>query len=244
MPHDYGFYKYVTVAEKKAKAQKNIEKLRKKNPDIRPITVSGRKLAKTWWGIAWNDNLERYSDYANRLDRGRSYVRHGAILDLKISSGRVEALVQGSTSKPYAVNISIDSLLKSSWERIVKSCEDKINSLQELTDGKFPQALGEVFTKQGSGLFPTPKEISFSCNCPDWAVMCKHVAAVLYGIGVRLDENPSLFFVMRDVNIDEIISKSIKEKSQDLLKKSRRRSKRAIEDGDISTIFGIEVDEE
>lgn len=243
MPYDYEFYKYVTVAEKKAKAQKSIEKLRKKNPDIRPVEVKGRKLAKTWWGIAWNENLERYSDYANRLERGRSYVRHGAILDLKISPGRVEALVQGSTSKPYIVNVTIDSLSETSWKKIVKSCEGKINSLQELVDGKFPEALAEIFTKQGSGLFPIPKEISLNCNCPDWAVMCKHVAAVLYGIGARLDENPSLFFLMRDVNIDEIVSKAVKEKSEDLLKKSKRRSKRAIEDGDISTIFGIEVDE-
>jgi len=238
----YGFSEYVPVAQKKARAQKSLEKLRKSNPDIAPIIINGRKLARTWWGIAWNGNLESYSDYSNRIGRGRSYARQGAVLDLKITPGKIAALVQGSESKPYQINITIEPLSKNIWEAITKACEGKIDSLQELIDGKFPKALGELFTVQGKGLFPSPKEIYLNCSCPDWANMCKHVAAVLYGVGARLDENPALFFVLRNVNIDELVSKAIAQKSETLLKKSSRRSGRVIDDGDISAMFGIEME--
>jgi uncharacterized Zn finger protein len=240
----YGFPEYVTVAEKKARNQKSVEKLKKKNPDITPVVLSGRKLAATWWGKAWDDNLESYSDYANRMGRGRSYIRHGAILDLKITPGNITALVQGSAAKPYRIDITIQQLGKSTWESIIKASEGRIDSLQELIDGKFPKALGELFTTRGKGLFPAPKEISFHCSCPDWASMCKHVAAVLYGVGARLDENPALFFILRNVDIDELVSKVIVQKSETLIGKSGRKSGRVIENDDISAMFGIEIESE
>jgi uncharacterized Zn finger protein len=239
-----GFPAYVTVAEKRAKAQRAVENLRKKNPDITPIVIEGRKLARTWWGKAWNDNLERYADYANRIGRGRSYVRHGAVLDLKITPGKITALVQGSATKPYKIDLVIQPLDKTMWETITRVCEGKLDSLQELLDGKFPKALTELFTEKGKGLFPTPKQISLNCKCPDMAVMCKHVAAVLYGVGAKLDENPRLFFVLRDVNIDELVSTAIAEKSEKLLRKSGRKSSRVIDNEDISAMFGIEMDVE
>lgn len=240
----YDGYEYVTVAQNKAKAQKSLEKLRKQNPDIAPVVITGRSLAKTWWGKAWNNNLERYSDYSNRIGRGRSYVRNGAVLDLNITPGRIAALVQGSRSKPYRVNISIEPLNKNTWDAITKACEGKIDSLQELLEGKFPKTLAELFTAHGKGLFPAPKEISFDCNCPDWATMCKHIAATLYGVGARLDENPALFFVLRNVNIDELVSKAIAQKTQTLLRKSGKKSSRVISDGDIAAMFGIDMETE
>jgi hypothetical protein len=103
----YGFPEYVPVAERKRKAQQAVEKLKKKNPDISPVIIEGRKLVRTWWGKAWNDNMESYSDYGNRIGRGRSYVRNGAVLDLKIEKGTVIALVQGSSAKPYKIEIQI-----------------------------------------------------------------------------------------------------------------------------------------
>ncbi len=236
------FPEYVTVAEKKARAQKSLEKLKKKSPDITPVTINGRMLARTWWGKAWNDNLESYADYSNRIGRGRTYVRHGAVLDLKIAPGKIAALVQGSDAKPYRIDIAIKPLNKKTWETITKACEGKIDSLPELLDGKFPKALTELFTARGNGLFPAPKEISLNCSCPDWANMCKHVAAVLYGVGARLDENPSLFFVLRDVNIDELVSRAVTQKSETLIKKSRRKSGRVIASDDISAMFGIEME--
>ncbi|MFA6941812.1 MAG: hypothetical protein WCQ54_12685 [Clostridiaceae bacterium] len=236
--------KYVTAAEKKEKAQKSIEKLKKKDPNIYPVIITGRKLSKTWWGNSWNNNLESYLDYSNRIERGRSYVRSGAVLDLKITKGNISALVQGSRSKPYKVGIIIEPIEKSVWEEITKECAGKIDSLQELIEGKFPKALSDLFTAKGKGLFPSPKQISFNCSCPDWANMCKHVAAALYGVGTRLDDDPQLFFLLRNVNIDEFISKIINKKSQMLLEKSMIKSRRIINDTDISGLFGIDVETE
>lgn len=234
--------KYVSAAEKKRKAQKSVEKLRKKNPDISPVVIQGRKLARTWWGKAWNDNLESYSDYENRIDRGRTYVRNGAVLDLKIDKGTVNAKVQGSRAKPYDVVIEIDPIEDRVWKKIKKSCEGKIDSLQELIDGKFPKALSELFTAKGSGIFPSPKEIRFGCSCPDVAVMCKHVAAALYGIGARLDENPALFFTLRDIEMDELIKEAIREKTKDMLGKDGTKSRRILDEVDATAMFGVEVE--
>jgi len=239
---DSDYPEYVSVAEKRRKAQKSVEKLRKKNPDISPIIITGTKITKTWWGKSWNDNLESYSDYANRIGRGRSYVRHGAVVDLKITQGEIKALVQGSVSKPYQVTISIQPLSSALWRGITKNCAGKIDSLQELITGKFPKALSEVFTAKGKGLFPASKEIRLQCNCPDGAIMCKHVAAVLYGVGARLDDDPTLFFVLRNVKVDDLISEAISQNTETLLRKSKVKSRRIIEDTDISDLFGIEME--
>ena len=241
MAYYSGFPEYVTVAEKRQKAQKSVEKLRKKNPDICPVIIAGTKIAKTWWGKSWNDNLESYSDFANRIGRGRSYVRHGAVLDLKITQGEIRALVQGSASRPYQVTISIQPLSNAVWQVITKNCAGKIDSLQELIVGKFPKALAEVFTAKGKGLFPASKEIRLQCSCPDGANMCKHVAAVLYGVGARLDDDPTLFFVLRKVKVDDLISEAISQKTETLLKKSKAKSRRIIEDTDIADMFGLEM---
>lgn len=243
-----GFYggnykKRATVGELKLKAEKSLKKLKKKNPDdIRPVIIEGTKIAKCWWGKAWNDNLERYSDYENRIGRGKSYLKNGMVLDLRIKEGEAEAIVQGSRVKPYDVGIYIEPLKKEIWESIVKDCQGRIESLQELIEGKFPKELSELLTAKGRGLFPAPDEIDFHCTCPDWADMCKHVAAVLYGIGTRIDNNPELLFTLRGVNIDELISKTIEKKSEELLKKSTKKSKRAIVDEAVSDIFGIDID--
>ncbi|HBG15464.1 MAG TPA: hypothetical protein DDW93_01675 [Firmicutes bacterium] len=233
---------YISVAERKRKAQIAVEKLKQKDPEIEPVLIEGRKLVTTWWGKAWNDNLERYSDYENRIGRGRSYVRHGAVLDLKIKRGKIKALVKGSRAKPYKVEIEIRPLEDEIWKKIKKSSEGKIDSLQELLAGKFPKALSELFTTKGSGLFPAPTEISFDCSCPDWAALCKHVAAVLYGVGARLDHDPSLFFTLRGVKVEELITDVIQGKTKAMLGKAQVKSRRILEDADITAIFGVEVE--
>ncbi len=234
---------YISIAEKRAKAARKLNRLKKKNPGIKPILLEGTAIAKTWWGKSWNRNLESYADYSNRIGRGRNYVRHGAVLDLQIDSGKVESLVQGTRSKPYSVNIKIKAVNKKGWQEIKSACEGKLDSLQELLAGKFPKALGETFTTQGKGLFPSPKEIDFSCSCPDWAYMCKHVAATLYGIGARLDEDPGLFFKLRKVKMKDLITQAVEDKTRKLLKKAKKKSERVIADSDLSDLFGIEMEE-
>jgi len=234
--------RYVSVAEKRAKAAKKLKQLKKKNPHVNSIAIEGTAIARTWWGKAWNRNLESYADYSNRIGRGRSYVRHGAVLDLQIRSGEVESLVQGSRSKPYSVRVRIKAMGKKNWKEIKTASEGQLDSLQEFLAGKFPKALGEIFTTQGKGLFPSPKDIDFDCSCPDWASMCKHVAATLYGIGARLDQDPGLFFKLRKVKMKDLVTEAVEEKTRKLLKKARKKTARVIDDSDLADVFGIDME--
>ncbi|MBE3101341.1 MAG: hypothetical protein IMZ47_03620 [Firmicutes bacterium] len=235
----YGFPKYESVTEKKAKAIKALEKLKKKNPEIEPVIIEGRTLARSWWGKAWNLNLESYADYGNRIARGKSYVRSNAVLDLKMSKGKVEAIVQGSRAKPYDVKILINTLSSEKWEQVTALCNHRIGSLEQLVEGKFPKELEVLFKDKKYGMFPSPKEIHFECSCPDWASMCKHVAAVLYGIGARLDLNPMIFFELRGLDGQELVRKSMERKLESMLKNAGKKSKREIAYEDISNIFGL-----
>ena len=235
----YGYPKQKSAAEKKAKASKSLEKYKKKNPETEPIIIEGRTLVKNWWGKAWNLNLESYADYENRIDRGKTYVRSNAVLDLKIFKGIVVAKVQGSRAKPYEVEIKIDALNNEKWGQVTALCNHRIDSLEQLIEGKFPKELEVLFTERKYGMFPSPKEIHFDCSCPDWANMCKHVAAVLYGVGARLDVNPMLFFELRALDGQELIRKSIDQKLESMLKNAGRKSKREIADQDIAKIFGL-----
>lgn len=235
----YNYPKYISATQKKETAKKQAEKLKKKNPDLAPIVINGKNIANTWWGKAWNKNLEIYADYSNRISRGRSYVRNGAVLDLKIDSGLVQALVQGSDRNPYKIEIKISPLSEEKWESMLLLCHHKINSFAELVEGKFPKELEELFTLKGKGLFPAQKEINFSCSCYDWADMCKHVTAVLYGIGAKFDEDPTLFFKLRNINFEALLQKTIEEKMQSLLENSDKKSNRVLADEDIFGLFGV-----
>lgn len=215
-----------------------IAKLRKKNQNIKPVVIDG-KLAKTWWAQAWNRNLESYADYSNRIGRGRSYVRSGAVLDLSIAPGEVRAIVQGSRAKPYDVTVDINPLSKKKWNAITQRCSRKIANLEDLASGRFPQEFIELFTNKGDGLFPSPQEIGFNCSCPDWASMCKHVAAVLYGIGARFDEDPTLFFQLRDIEFSELLKKSVEEKMNSMLKNAGNTTSRTMIDVDTYKLFGV-----
>ena len=239
---DYSeFPEYISVGEKRAKAEKSLAKLKKSKPSLKPIVITGSSIASSWWGKSWNKNLEGYADYTNRISRGRSYVRNGAVLDLQIKPGEITALVQGSRSKPYSVVIQIKEIAPSAWKNMKKACAGQLDSLPELLAGKFPKALGELFTERGKGLFPSPKEIEFSCSCPDYASMCKHVAAALYGVSARLDTEPGLFFTLRKVEIKDLVGETVKTKSKELLTKAKKKSSRVLEDSDLSAIFGIQL---
>ncbi|UCF95026.1 MAG: hypothetical protein JSW39_13030 [Desulfobacterales bacterium] len=235
--------RYVSVGEKRAKAAQKLAQLKKKNPAVQPIVLEGPTLAKTWWGKAWNYNLECYADYSNRIGRGRSYVRHGAVLDLQIAPGQVHSLVQGSRAQPYAVVIKIKGIKKNIWQNMKRACAGQLDSLSELLAGKFPKTIGEIFTVQGQGLFPSPQEIEFDCSCPDWADMCKHVAATLYGIGARLDNDPCLFFKLRKVDMDDLIQQTIKDRTYQLLEKAEKTSTGRIAESDLAGLFGIDMEE-
>ena len=234
--YDYGWRPYISVAERRRKAMREMEKLRKKGHPVSPVIIEGRTIVKTFWGKAWCENLERYSDYANRLPRGRTYVRNGSVVNLQIGPGMVKALVSGS--EIYKVAIKIAPVSKARWKSICSDCGGAIDSLVELLQGRFSTAVMERICRQNIGLFPSPKEITLSCSCPDWAEMCKHVAAVLYGIGSRLDKQPELLFRLHDVDERELIAKA--GEGLPLINKSPAASK-VLKMDDLSDVFGVEM---
>jgi uncharacterized Zn finger protein len=178
-----GWAPYVSVAARRRQAEREMEKLRKKGAVVSPVKLEGKKIAATFWGKAWCDNLESYHDYENRLPRGRTYVRNGSVVDLQIAQREVSAMVSGSSI--YTVKITIGEVAKAHWKSICADCSGGIDSLVELLQGRFSKGVMERICRQGAGLFPKPSEIRFSCSCPDSASMCKHVAAVMYGVGAR-----------------------------------------------------------
>jgi len=239
----YGFAPYESVAEKKAKAKKKIAQLRKKNKDIAPVEIEGRKIAKSWWGIAWCNNLEIYADFKNRLSRGRSYVTHGCVLDLKIKPGLITAKVMGSGSSVYNCEIKIDPVSKQKWGKIKKLASGKIGSLTDLLAGKFPKELEAALSAKNEGLFPAPREFHPDCDCPDWSEFCKHLAAVIYGVGNRLDSKPELLFTLRGIDSKELIAEVVADHKDSLLEKAAKvKSKRKMKlnDKKLSKMFGIE----
>lgn len=238
--NDDTVYEQPSAEELKKKASESIKKAGKRGKAYSPVKVKNRRgsICESWWGKAWCENLESYADYGSRLQRGRSYIRSGTVIDLVIEDGRVTAKVQGRRSTPYKVEVRIGRMQEDDCQRIIESCTRKIEDLETLARGEFPEELKSVFTGKG-GLFPTPKEISFSCSCPDWAMMCKHVAAVMYGIGVRFDENPFFFFRLRGIDPDRFIDVAVENRVEKMLANADVTSERIIDDGDLTGLFGV-----
>lgn len=229
--------RYVPVAERREKTLCKMKKLKKQGMDIQPIEIENRKIANTFWGKAWCQHIESFSDYENRLPRGRTYVRNGSVCHLAIEKGKISAIVSGGSL--YNINISIKPLPKNQWEAIKANCSGQIGSLLELLSGKLSDSVMKTVCHQQQGLFPKPNEISLSCDCPDWAIMCKHVAAVLYGVGARLDHAPDKLFLLRGVNHEELVDVSAA--INDATRKGRAKRQR-IDESALSDIFGIEVE--
>jgi uncharacterized Zn finger protein len=232
----YDFRPYVPVGTRRLRAARELAKLKKKGRQTSPVVIEGRTIAATFWGEAWCDNLERYSDFANRLPRGRTYVRNGSVVDLQVGQGRVTALVSGSTI--YDVKVTVAPLPRGRWTAICKDCSGAIDSLVELLQGRFSTGVMTRLCEEKTGLFPSPKDIIFTCSCPDQASMCKHVAAVLYGIGARLDHQPELLFTLRNVDQQELIAKAGSDLS--MTRKGPGVAK-VLESDDLSGMFGIEM---
>jgi uncharacterized Zn finger protein len=228
-----GFRPYVPVAQRRAQAAQEVAKRTKKGQSVSPVNIQGKAIASTFWGKAWCTNLESYSDFANRLPRGRTYVRNGSVVDLKIEKGRIKALVSGS--ELYEVEIDIAALPKQKWSALKTQCAGKIGTLVELLQGKLSKAVMETVTDREKGLFPKPKEIEMQCSCPDYAGMCKHIAATMYGVGNRLDSSPELLFTLRCVDHMELIEQAIPAAPLE------GKNAPAIATDDLGDIFGIEI---
>jgi uncharacterized Zn finger protein len=237
MSYYFAWRPYVSVAEKRRRSELKLKKLKKKGQSIAPVRIEGRTIATSFWGQSWCANLERYSDYENRLPRGRSYVRNGSVLDLQIAEGEVVAMVSGSDL--YKVKASIAPVAARRWKAICRDCAGSIDSLIELLQGRLAKGVMDRVCREGDGLFPSPDEIKLSCTCPDWADMCKHVAAVLYGVGARLDQKPELLFVLRGVDANELLASA----GQGLLPTNAPASAQMLAESDVVALFGIEMAE-
>lgn len=243
----WGYPAYVPAAARKAKAERLVEKLRRKGERLDPVRIDGYAIARTFWGKGWCDHLESHSDFANRLPRGRSYVRNGSVCDLKIEPGRVLARVAGNDI--YDVEITIRRLPAQRWAAIRRKCAGGIASLIELLEGRLSAAVMKIITDRENGLFPRPAEIEMVCSCPDWATMCKHVAATLYGVGARLDDRPELLFLLRGVDHQDLISeRAIKrlvvcDKNAAKAGTRERASGKTTEipESELAEVFGIDV---
>ena len=234
----WGWRPYVSVAERRRQALNEMAKLRKKGHPVSPVIVEGRVIVKTFWGKAWCENLERYSDFANRLPRGRTYVRNGSVLDLQIAPGTIRALVSGSSL--YKVEVKVTPVAKARWKSICGDCAGAIDSLVELLQGRLAKGVMDRVCREGDGLFPQPSEIKLSCSCPDWADMCKHVAGALYGIGARLDTQPRLLFELRGVDESELVAGADQGAGR---LNSAPGAANVLAHGDVAALFGLEMAE-
>jgi uncharacterized Zn finger protein len=236
----YTSFSQPAVEVLRRKAQESVRDAQKKGRDYEPVMPhrGSRQICESWWGQAWCANLEKYADYASRLERGRRYFRSGTVVDLKIRGGRVEARVQGSRKVPYKVDIRISPLSEEKCQEIIARCGRKIQTIDKLINGEFPDELRDLFTGE-NGLFPSPREISFNCTCPDWALMCKHVAAAMYGIGVRFDENPFYFFHLRGIDVDRFIDVALENKVESMLRNAEQPSERILRETDLTGLFGV-----
>ena len=228
---------YVPVAKRRARAQRAMAKLRKQGKHIEPVEVEGHKIARSFWGEGWCKQLEQFSDYDNRLPRGRTYVRNGSVAHLAISKGKIEAIVSGSTL--YHVDIAVKPLARKKWKILRQQCTGQIGSMLELLQGQLSNQVMQIVTDPNTGLFPDPNEITLSCDCPDWADMCKHIAAVLYGIAVRLDHQPELLFLLRNVDHEALISAELDMQAATSGKSKRRR----LTTQNLSDVFGVDIEE-
>ncbi len=234
-----GWGPYIPVAKKIALGHTAAKKLAKKEGrEPTPVTIEGRKIGKTFWGEKWRENLERYRDFDNRLPRGATYVRNGSVADLVIESGQIRAIVGGSEA--YTINIKIQTLKSAVWKAILRDCAQEIDSLFDLLQGRFTDGVMQRLTRTDGGLFPRPNEITMSCSCPDYAGVCKHIAATFYGVAVRLDSQPELLFKLRSVDHLELISHATSAGNLD--RALHDKSESGLSNSDLSQIFGIELE--
>lgn len=227
---------YVPVAQRRAQALAKMQKLRKKGLEVQPVRIEGRQIARTFWGQAWCEHLEKFSDFENRLPRGRTYVRNGSVCHLELRKGKIAAKVSGS--EIYDVEVTVKTVAGKKWHALKRNCAGQVGSLLELLQGKLSSQAMTLVTDRQKGLFPLPGEMGLKCSCPDWADMCKHVAAVLYGVGARLDEKPELLFLLRGVDHTELVSAKA---AKAAVSRAPQAGRRMLDEGRVAEVFGIDV---
>jgi len=235
---DQDWPQYVPVAERRERARRAMARLRKKGMTIEPVVIEGRAITRTFWGNAWCEHLMRFASLANRLERGRTYVRNGSVCHLEIDAGEVRALVMGN--ELYEVKLGVKPLAAARWSAIRRRCAGSVGSIMDLLQGRLSAGVMGVVTDRDEGLFPQPREFRPSCSCPDQADVCKHVAAVFYGVGARLDERPQMLFELRGVDHRELVG----DDADALSALTSRGGGPRLAESELADVFGIEFEED
>lgn len=227
---------YDDVRESKERLERQIAKRRQRGERFEALAAPAgqKKLCTTFWGQAWCRNLESYQQYESRLPRGRSYLRQGRVYNLEIESGKLSAVVAGS--ELYETFIHIRPLPEAKWRDMVEASQGQVGSMLDLLAGKLGDGLMRILTDAETGLFPRPEEIRFDCSCPDFADMCKHVSAVLYGVGVQLDTKPEWLFTLRGVDQAELLADAKETAISGLSAPGAD-----LQGTDLSALFGIDL---
>ena len=227
------WFQYESVHEKRERMERELKKRSARGEVLEPLEIPAgkRKIAHTFWGKSWCEHIESYRDYENRLPRARSYLRQGSVFNLTVEPEKIRAKVAGSTL--YDVEITIKPVAQEDWVGIQRACAGQVGSLLDLLSGQLGSGLMEVISNKERGLFPSPREIRFNCSCPDYASLCKHSGAVLYGVAVKFDADPALFFRLRGVDPAELLSSG----AGQVLSPA---AEAALEGEDLSTLFGID----
>ena len=168
---------------------------------------SRRSFGATWWGRAWLEALEHRARLdPGRLSRGRSYARRGSVLELTVSPGEVEAVVQGSRVTPYQVTVRIRAFSTDEWDAVLDVVSAQIGRVAALLDGELPPEVVDDVRATGLDLLPGAGEVLTNCSCPDFAVPCKHSAAVCYLVADALDDDPFALLLLRGRRKDELLA--------------------------------------
>jgi uncharacterized Zn finger protein len=227
----------------KTKFRRKLIAFEKKNPDITPFKIDSNTLASNWWAKAWNAHLKSHNFNSLQLEKGKLYFRCEALADLKIRNNQITGTVLGSNIEPYYSKITINPITKTKWLKITKLYEGHLELFEKVLDHQFPKELSEVFTNKSLGLFPTTKEITFECSCPSRLNLCKHTAVVLFAFGAKIDLDPQILFELRGVDFLKFMATSINKERLNLLKKTRKKNPKILEDTNLSELFNIDIQE-
>jgi hypothetical protein len=226
---------YISKRKRQALAQGEIRQLKEKGLTPLPVRVGQGPIAGRPWGQAWCKNIECFSDFKSRLPAGRTCLRQNAVIHLEVAAGLVTALVQGD--ELYRVSVAIQPINLEAWDNLKRQCHGRIGSLLELIQGSLKEDVMALMARSGDGLFPAAFDIDFRCSCPDWAQMCQHVAATLYGVGHRLDQAPELLFTLRGVDAVSLVDGAVDSLAEDL----KPLPEAPWDDSQLGDLFGIEL---
>lgn len=164
-------------------------------------------FVKNWWATRWIEAMTQLGD-RGRLQRGRSYARKGQVVALDEKKEGIAAKVQGSRKTPYKVTINLTPLTDAQWDKVIAALSERAIFAAQLLAGEMPQEIEQVFADVGVPLFPIRSgDLQAACSCPDYASVCKHLAATHYILGERFDEDPFLLFRLRGRNEQQIMEK-------------------------------------